>query len=151
MQTINLKQYYPFCTEDTFVEVSDEIVEAFLLDKRAEAARERKMYRYKAHYSLDCDDGIEKAAIGWAQPSPEDYIVQKEEQAEHAELIRRLYEALSTLTPTQARRIRAYYIAGINQPKIARMEGVHSSKVSIAIRRGLRNMRRCYDGLFPSE
>ena len=33
MQTINLKQYYPFCTEDTFVEVSDEIVEAFLLDK----------------------------------------------------------------------------------------------------------------------
>ena len=43
MQTINLKQYYPFCTEDTFVEVSDEIVEAFLLDKRAEAARERKM------------------------------------------------------------------------------------------------------------
>ena len=32
MQTINLKQYYPFCTEDTFVEVSDEIVEAFLLD-----------------------------------------------------------------------------------------------------------------------
>ena len=35
MQTINLKQYYPFCTEDTFVEVSDEIVEAFLLDKRA--------------------------------------------------------------------------------------------------------------------
>ena len=43
------------------MEVSDEIVEAFLLDKRAEAARERKMYRYKAFYSLDCDDGIEKA------------------------------------------------------------------------------------------
>ena len=63
MQTINLKQYYPFCTEDTFVEVSDEIVEAFLLDKRAEAARERKMYRYKAFYSLDCDDGIENAAV----------------------------------------------------------------------------------------
>ena len=151
MQTINLKQYYPFCTEDTFVEVSDEIVEAFLLDKRAEAARERKMYRYKAFYSLDCDDGIEKAAIGWAQPSPEDYIVQKEEQAEYAELLRRLYEALSSLPPTQARRVRAYYIAGINQPKIARMEGVHSSKVSVAIRRGLRNMRRCYDCLFPAE
>ena len=30
MQTINLKQYYPFCKEDIFVEVSDEIVEAFL-------------------------------------------------------------------------------------------------------------------------
>ena len=46
-------RYYPFCTEDTFVEVSDEIVEAFLLDKRAEAARERKMYRYKAFYSCN--------------------------------------------------------------------------------------------------
>ena len=50
MQTINLKQYYPFCKEDIFVEVSDEIVEAFLLDKRAEAARDRKMFRYKAFY-----------------------------------------------------------------------------------------------------
>ena len=79
-----------------FVEVSDEIVEAFLLDKRAEAARERKMYRYKAFYSLDCDDGIENAAIGWAQPSPEDYLMEKEAQAEYAELLRRLYEALSS-------------------------------------------------------
>ena len=50
MQTINLKQYYPFCKEDICVEVSDEIVEAFLLDKRAEAARDRKMFRYKAFY-----------------------------------------------------------------------------------------------------
>lgn len=79
MQTINLKQYYPFCKEDIFVEVSDEIVEAFLLDKRAEAARDRKMFRYKAFYSLDCNDGIENAAIGWAQPSPEDYLIGKEE------------------------------------------------------------------------
>ena len=30
----------------------------------------RKMFRYKAFYSLDCNDGIENAAIGWAQPSP---------------------------------------------------------------------------------
>ena len=87
MQTINLKQYYPFCKEDIFVEVSDEIVEAFLLDKRAEAARDRKMFRYKAFYSLDCNDGIENAAIGWAQPSPEDYLIGKEELAEYEELI----------------------------------------------------------------
>ena len=60
MQTINLKQYYPFCTEDTFVEVSDEIVEAFLLDKRAEAARERKMYRYKATTPLTVTMGLKK-------------------------------------------------------------------------------------------
>ena len=39
----------------------------------------------------------------------------------------------------------------IKQPEISRIEGVHSSKVSVAIRRGLRNMRRCYDGLFQTE
>ena len=91
MNIINLKQYCPFCKEDIFVEVSDEIVEAFLLDKRAEAARDRKMFRYKAFYSLDCNDGIENAAIGWAQPSPEDYLIEKEELAEYEELI--LYDA----------------------------------------------------------
>ena len=122
MQTINLKQYYPFCTEDTFVEVSDEIVEAFLLDKRAEAARERKMYRYKAFYSLDCDDGIEKAAIGWAQPSPEDCLMEKEAQAEYAELLRRLYEAISSLPPAQARRVHARYMLGMKVKDIAAME-----------------------------
>ena len=151
MQTINLKQYYPFCKEDIFVEVSDEIVEAFLLDKRAEAARDRKMFRYKAFYSLDCNDGIENAAIGWAQPSPEDYLIEKEELAEYEELIRRLYEAISSLPPMQARRVHAYYIAGIKQPEISRREGIHSSKVSVAIHRGLRNMRRCYDDLFQTE
>ena len=124
MQTINLKQYYPFCTEDTFVEVSDEIVEAFLLDKRAEAARERKMYRYKAFYSLDCDDGIEKAAIGWAQPSPEDCLMEKEAQAEYAELLRRLYEAISSLPPAQARRVHARYMLGMKVKDIAAMEGI---------------------------
>ena len=87
--------------------------QAFLLDKRAEAARERKMYRYKAFYSLDCNDGIENAAIGWAQPSPEDCLMEKEAQAEYAELLRRLYEAISSLTPTQARRVHARYMLGM--------------------------------------
>ena len=68
--------------------------------------------------------------------SPEDILVEREERAAHLRLLAALPEALAHATPTQARRIRAYYIAGINQPKIARMEGVHSSKVSVAIRRG---------------
>ena len=64
MQTINLKQYYPFCKEDICVEVSDEIVEAFLLDKSAEAARDRKLFRYRAYDSHDRTDIIQSAAIG---------------------------------------------------------------------------------------
>ena len=66
MQTINLKQYYPFCTEDTFVEVSDEIVEAFLLDKRAEAARERKMYPTRRFTPLTAMMGLRTPPLAGA-------------------------------------------------------------------------------------
>ena len=144
MQTINLKQYYPFCTEDTFVEVSDEIVEAFLLDKRAEAARERKMYRYKAFYSLDCDDGIENTAIGWAQPSLEDCLMEKEAQAEYAELLRRLYEAIFSLTPAQARRVHARYMLGMRVKDIVAMEGITPSQARKSIHAALRRLRRYF-------
>ena len=120
------------------------IVEAFLLDKRAEAARDRKMYRYKAFYSLDCDDGIEKAAIGWAQPSPEDALMEKEEQAEYAEQIRRLYEAIAHLTPIQARRLHARYMLGMKIREIAAMEGVHPSRVSKSIQGALERLRRYF-------
>lgn len=145
MQTINLKQYYPFCTEDTFVEVSDEIVETFLLDKRAEAARERKMYRYKAFYSLDCDDGIENAAVGWAQPSPEDCLMEKEAQAEYAELLRRLYEAISSLTPAQARRLYARFVEGKKYREIAEDEGIASvSLVTNTVRDAILKLRKYF-------
>ena len=144
MQTINLKQYYPFCKEDIFVEVSDEIVEAFLLDKRAEAARDRKMFRYKAFYSLDCNDGIENAAIGWAQPSPEDYLIEKEELAEYEELIRRLYEAISFLPPMQARRVHARYMLGMKVKDIAAMEGITPSQAGKSIHAALRRLRRYF-------
>ena len=80
MKTINLREYDPQAySKDTWIEVSDEVAETFLLAKRKEAAWDRQMYRYKAFYSLDCDDGIEKAAIHWAQPSPEEILFKKEE------------------------------------------------------------------------
>ena len=138
------EEYYPFCKEDIFVEVSDEIVEAFLLDKRAEAARDRKMFRYKAFYSLDCNDGIENAAIGWAQPSPEDYLIEKEELAEYEELIRRLYEAISSLPPMQARRVHARYMLGMKVKDIAAMEGITPSQAGKSIHAALRRLRRYF-------
>ena len=150
MQTINLKQYYPFCTEDTFVEVSDEVWEVMRQAQREMNNYERRKVYHRAWYSLDAYSWAENYALEHGR-SPEEILLEREERAAHLRLLAALPEALSHATPTQARRVRAYYIAGINQPKIARMEGVHSSKVSIAIRRGLRNMRRCYDGLFPSE
>ena len=56
MHKINLRELYPdMYKTDTFLEVTDEVQAVFLSDKRAEAAHERQMYRYKAQYSLDCD------------------------------------------------------------------------------------------------
>lgn len=145
MQTINLKKYYPqLYKEDTFVMVSDEVAEALLLMRREENNRARKLWYHKAYFSLDCEDGIEKDAIGWAQPSPEDYWMEKEAQAEYAELIRRLYEALATLSPIQARRIHARYMLGMKVREIAEKEGVHPSRVSQSVQSGIRRLRRYF-------
>ena len=112
---------------------------------------ERRKVYHRAWYSLDAYSWAENYALEHGRSPEGNPFWSAEERATRLRLVAALPEALAHATPTQARRVRAYYIAGISQPKIARMEGVHSSKISIAIRRGLRNMRRCYDGLFPSE
>ena len=64
MQKINLRDLYPDVYKtDAFLEVTDEVQAVFQADERAEAAYERKMYRYKAQYSLDCENGIENAVL----------------------------------------------------------------------------------------
>ena len=61
---------------------------------------------------------------------------------------RRAWALLQQVPPAKRKE---FLVQSIKQPEISRIEGVHSSKVSVAIRRGLRNMRRCYDGLFQTE
>ena len=64
MQKINLRELYPNVYKtDTYVEVTDEVLDAMKAQDRTEDAYNRKIYRYKAHYSLDCDDGIEYDAL----------------------------------------------------------------------------------------
>ena len=150
MQTINLKQYYPVCKEDIFVEVSDEVLEVMRQAQREMENYERRKVYHRAYYSLDAYSWLENYALEHSR-SPEDILLEREEMPIRLHLIAALPAALAHTTPTQARRVHAYYIAGIKQPEISRIEGVHSSKVSVAIRRGLRNMRRCYDGLFLTE
>ena len=150
MQTINLKQYYPFCKEDIFVEVSDEVWEVMRQAQREMNNYERRKVYQRAYYSLDAYSWTENYALEHGR-SPEDILLEREEMTTRLRLIAALPVAMAHATPTQARRVHAYYIAGIKQPEISRIEGVHSSKVSVAIRRGLRNMRRCYDDLFQTE
>ena len=64
MKKINLRELYPdVYTTDFFVDVTEEVMETIRAAKRAEAAYDRRMYRYKAYYSLDCDNGIENAIL----------------------------------------------------------------------------------------
>ena len=68
MKKVNLRELYPdIYKTDVFIEVSSEVQEVFLTDKRAEAARQRQMYNYKAYYSLDCDNGIESVSAADAR------------------------------------------------------------------------------------
>ena len=47
MEQINLRELYPDAyMEDTFVEVSDEVLAVFLDDSRAEALYQRQKYNY---------------------------------------------------------------------------------------------------------
>ena len=64
MKKINLRELYPdVYTTDFFVDVTEEVMETIRAAERAEAAYERKMYRYKAQYSLDCENGIENVVL----------------------------------------------------------------------------------------
>ena len=150
MKTINLRWMYPHYRHDEFVDVTDEVWAAMYQAKREMENYERRKVYHRAYYSLDAYSWLENYALERSR-SPEDILLEREEMTTRLRLIAALPAALAHATPTQTRRVHAYYIAGIKQPEISRIEGIHSSKVSVAIRRGLRNMRRCYDGLFQTE
>lgn len=135
MKEVNLRELYPdIYKTDTLVEVTEDVQEVFLADQRAEAAYERQMYRYKAQYSLDCDNGIEKSVVH-RPPTPEEILDEK--------LLRdRLYAAVMALPEKQAKRIYAKFYLGMTATEIAQAEGVDSSRVRDSIRRGLKRLAK---------
>ena len=139
MPTINLRDLYPtIYTSDELVEISDEIAELFLADKRWEAARLRRMYYHKAQYSLDCHDGMENDIIAFPETPVEAY-----EKKEMREI---LFAALKQLPEKQRKRIIAFYFEGLKKVEIARREGVNDSVVCEVISRGLSNLKKLLDG-----
>ena len=137
MKKINLRELYPnVYTTDFFVDVTEEVMETIRAAERAEAAYERKMYRYKAYYSLDCDNGIENAILMKPQ-TPEMLLEEKQ-------LREQLYAAVMALPEKQAKRIYARYYLGMRVSEIAVAEGVDSSRVSDSIRRGLKQLAKYF-------
>ncbi len=146
MQTINLKKYYYLLfVTDTFIEVSDEVAEALLLMRREENNRTHKIWYHKAYYSLDCEDGIENCAFDFTAKSPEEILVEREEEQVYLATLELLAEAMGNLTEIQARHIHARYILGKKLIEIAAGEGVSVSVVQQTVKSGLKRMRNYFE------
>ena len=137
MKKINLRELYPdVYTTDFLVDVTEEVMEAIRAAERAESAYDRRMYRYKAHYSLDCDNGIENAVLLKPQ-TPEMVLEEKQFQEQ-------VYAAVMKLPEKQAKRIYARYYLGMTVNEIAEVEGVDPSRVRDSIRRGLKQLGKYF-------
>lgn len=137
MKEINLRDYYPHYTTDKYVEVPDEVF-AILEDfKRHEESYQRSLRRYKAFYSLDADNGIEKDIL-FEQPSPFELLEQQR-------MIALLHQGLATLPEKQRQRIYAHYFLGMSKTAIARQEGCDPSSVRDSIKRGLVRLEKFFE------
>lgn len=135
MKKINLRELYPDAyTTDFFVNVTEDVLEMIRASERAEAAYERKMYRYKAQYSLDCENGIENAVLTKPQ-TPEMVLEEKQLQ-------KQVYATVMKLPEKQAKRIYARYYLCMTVNEIAAVEGVDPSRVRDSIRRGLKKLEK---------
>ena len=130
MKTINLRDFYKSLYDrDQFCEVPDEVAELLLLYKRREEAQRRKIYRHKAQYSLDRNDGIENEALK-SVPSADSVCEQQMEQTA-------LFTAMKTLPVKQLKRLYAHFFLGMGYAEIAKQEGTDRSTVRRSIQSAL--------------
>lgn len=132
MIRINLRDYYPFYKSDYFIEVPDEIFTLFKQLSQKEHADFERRRVYKAYYSLDAGDGIEKNIILLVL-SPDEIYERKLSNQE-------LYAAINSLPEKQAKRVYAYFFLEMSKAQIARIEGVGESTIRDSINRGLKNI-----------
>ena len=135
MKIINLRDYYPFYTQDTLLEIPDDVAEVLAEAERLERNYMRRMFYNKAQYSLDADYGIEASAVECHILSPEVVLDLMERHC-------RLCRALNELPELQGRRLEAHYLIGQSQKEIARTEGVSEIAVHRSIKKGLERMRK---------
>lgn len=133
MTTINLRDFYPWCNEDIFVEITEEMLEAMKAADRQQEAYRRRAYRYKAQFSLDCNDGMENAVLHHSL-SPEEIYIREEATKE-------FFAAIGKLTEIQQRRLKAYYFDGLNLRQIAEAEGVNPGSATQSVKAALKKLK----------
>ena len=139
MTTINLKDHYPWYTEDTFMEVPDEIAAFLDEDRRLQINYAQYIRDNKAFYSLDAD-GIEAGALNLPE--------QPDEALERMELERLLKEGLAQLTETQRRRLLASVLDKMTAVEIAAAESVSKASVGESINRAIVRLEKILRDFF---
>lgn len=134
MSKINLRDYYPFYQNDDFVEIPDDVAEELRNFDRMEATYERRLYRNKAQYSLDWEDGIENNIL-FVSLSPWEIYERKVTYSQ-------LHAAISSLPDKQAKRIYAHYFLHMSYAAIGKAECVSEAAIREGIDRGLRNIEK---------
>lgn len=135
MIEINLREFYPECyRSDYFVEVPDEVAELLILLRRHEQSQRRRIYKHKAHYSLDIYENVERESM-LKSPSAEEVFEQLAEQEQ-------LYDAMMALTHKQRTRLYAYFFLNMSYSKIAKQEGVDATSVRESIQRAIRQLQK---------
>ena len=144
MKTINLKDYYPYYKEDTFIEVSDEVAAQMEENNHADEAYRIRTLRNKAYYSLDMGDQIERESIISHAPSVDDVY---EHQKDLENMNRGLDDSSGNqtngvLTEKQLRRILKFYYDEMSFTEIAEQEDCNWSSVRDTIERGLNQLKK---------
>ena len=135
MIEINLREFYPECyRSDYFVEVPDEVAELLILLRRHEQSQRRRIYKHKAHYSLDIYENVERETM-LKSPSAGEVFEQLAEQEQ-------LYDAMMALTHKQRTRLYAYFFLNMSYSKIAKQEGVDATSVRESIQRAIRQLQK---------
>ena len=92
---------------------------------------------------MDCSPGIENHAMFLVQ-SPEDLIIQEIDDAAEELLLERLAEAITQLSPTQARRLHARYVLKKKFREIAADEGISGSCASDSVTGALKKLQKIF-------
>lgn len=133
MKTINLREHYPHFQYDYLLDVADEIEICMRELERQENSYRRRRYRYKAHYSLNRYDGIEKDVL-FHPLSPQEIFEQRA-------IFQEIHTAISSLPKKQAMRIYAHFYLGMSKRAIAKAEGIAEKEIRKSIKQGVGNIR----------
>ncbi len=134
MKRIKLKDEYYWCSGDEYIDVSDEVAEAFTqFHKELERYRAKVRY-HKAFYSIDTECSVD-GHILFVAATPDEIYERKVSQEQ-------MYAAINQLSEIQARRIYAKFFQNMSVRQIAMIEGIDESSVSESISKGLKKIKK---------